>query len=176
MIRLPGGVATTLSWSVGVVSTLEAKGLMRGSWLWLGWAVVVSACQPTLDGPIDYRRTSGWGATGPGIHIELTGTATTSHTCRTPGVMHLDDVVLSTLRQKISNANLPTLRPNYRFCKDCDYETVSAQLGGKIYRIYVDVAHPDVPARLHAVISELRVLAGDGPDEDGKCSSATAKR
>jgi hypothetical protein len=175
MIERHRRAATTLYWAVGVAITLEAGCLMRGSWLWLGWVVVVSACQPTLDGPIDYRKTSGWGATGPGIHIELTGTATTSHTCRTPATTHLDDAVLSDLRQKISNANLPTLKPDYS-CRDCGYETVSAQLGGRVYTIRAAVAYLGVPARLGAVIGKLRVLAGDGPDEYGNCSSATAKR
>lgn len=111
----------------------------------------------TVDGPVDYRVTGGFGGGGDGtaLHIELDGTVT-----RTAGggtqTATLDAVALADLHQQIVDADLPGLSPAYSCnCADDLTYHLSVQLDGSTRSVTADSLAP-IPDRLKAVIDTLQ--------------------
>jgi len=152
---------------------------------WLGIAVVVVAlgtavvmalavtqlvrspppAAPSLDGPIDFRIGGGFSGGGHGcpVHIELDGSATRDVRGIAKVPFRVEPGALDELRRSIEAADLASLEPPRASDPDDFYDTVSVQLGGKVYTISVGERGP-LPPRLDAVMRPLRRLADDSID------------
>lgn len=101
----------------------------------------VGGCTSHLDGPIDYRTGGGLSGNGDGtaLHVEPDGTATRTNAGGGMETATLDFATMNDLRQKIGDAQFPTLAPEY-LC-DCPDEfsfLVSAQIDGNVYTVLAE--------------------------------------
>lgn len=120
----------------------------------------VGGCASHLDGPIDYRTGGGLSGHGDGtaLHVEPDGTATRTNAGGGMETATLDFATMNDLRQKIGDAQFPTLAPEYLCdCPDGFIYMVSTQVDGNVYTV-VAGDQAQYPEPLRVVINTLKEI------------------